>query len=152
MFKYLSLNSSSYSSTIRVKVYFRLFRPSTKEYSDKWVFYYGRDDSQQFRLLFGEQALRESRLFRQLTAKQTKLAAVVKGKTEKNNDNDDDDNEDDEDEKLLDAIIKFTSNSDSRSGDVEQNCELLNAVIRNGTHKQVNLFFSSTFNLYHKAS
>jgi hypothetical protein len=50
----------------KIKVYYRLFRPSTKEYSDKWVFYYCKDDLYEFRMLFGDRVLEESRLFKNI--------------------------------------------------------------------------------------
>lgn len=40
-------------SFARIKVYYRLFRPSTKEYSEKWPFYYCQDN-QDFKSLFGD--------------------------------------------------------------------------------------------------
>lgn len=50
------------SSTItRNKVYFRLYRPSTGDYSDKWVFYYC-DDWNEFRFLLGDDFYHNSRL------------------------------------------------------------------------------------------
>jgi hypothetical protein len=56
----------SSSPSNKIKVYYRLFRPSTKEYSDKWVFYYCKDDLYEFRLLFGDRVLEESRLFKRI--------------------------------------------------------------------------------------
>lgn len=52
--KLLNDKQTSTKSKSRVKVYFRLFKPSTKEYSDKWIFYYCPEDISafEFRSLF----------------------------------------------------------------------------------------------------
>ncbi len=49
-----STTTTKSKSQARIKVYFRLFKPSTKEYSDKWTFYYCPDTNNEFKSLFEE--------------------------------------------------------------------------------------------------
>lgn len=53
----------------RIKVYYRLCRPSTGEHSDKWVFFYCQDYVyDEYRVFFGDRIVNDSRLLTRLFA------------------------------------------------------------------------------------
>ena len=54
------------NTNMRIKVYYRLFRPSTKEYSEKFAFYYFNDASNEFKDLFSDKLLSESPILNKL--------------------------------------------------------------------------------------
>ena len=66
--KYLITNDDEVKTNKKttIKVYFRLFKPSTKEYSEKCVFYYTQNDLLEFKSLFSESLSKESRLINKL--------------------------------------------------------------------------------------
>ncbi len=55
-------NSNDATQNNRIKVYYRLFRPSTKEYSEKCAFYYFNDAFNDSKMFFSENLIKESPL------------------------------------------------------------------------------------------
>lgn len=83
---------SSNKQSSRVKVYYRLHRPSTGEHSDKWTFFYCDNTLyDEFRLLFGERVLNESRLmaklFPRLEAEKKSTSAPTSSESSSSNNN-----------------------------------------------------------------
>ena len=58
--------SKSFHQNGAIKVYYRLFRPSTKEFSEKVAFYYLNDNFNENKELFGEKLLKESPLLKKI--------------------------------------------------------------------------------------
>jgi hypothetical protein len=62
----LKTNLNETAQNSRVKVFYRLFRPSTKEYSEKCVFYYFNDTFDDSKEFFSEKLLKESPLLKKI--------------------------------------------------------------------------------------
>lgn len=62
-------NNSASKSHSRIKVYYRLCRPSTGDHSEKWVYFYCQDYLyDEYRILFGDRIVNDSRLITRLFA------------------------------------------------------------------------------------
>ena len=101
------------------KVYFRLYRPSTNEYSEKWAFYYSPDENYEFRYLFGD--LVDENFLRRYS---DKFGLEVYGKTLNNNKKrkKKEKNETKDDDMELESLLE-SSNSSHNDEDEDKECQ-----------------------------